>query len=197
MRPPGRVCTGCKVYKPWSDFHKSTIEQSGHSYCCKKCRSERGAKSYQKNKEARRASHRAWSIKHPHKPAEYARAYRQRHPERAQASRIEQYNKNKDDFLERNRKWYKDHKEWSALKSAKRRATGSLTVMEWREILGQYGGCCASCGSTKSIERDHIVPVSLGGKTEPENMQPLCRSCNALKSVFAFDFVEAANQTLR
>ncbi len=29
---------------------------------------------------------------------------------------------------------------------------------------------------------DHIVPWSKGGKTVPENLQMLCRRCNALKS---------------
>ena len=32
------------------------------------------------------------------------------------------------------------------------------------------------------MEGDHIVPWSKGGKTVPENLQMLCRRCNALKS---------------
>ena len=31
------------------------------------------------------------------------------------------------------------------------------------------------------MEGDHIVPWSKGGKTVPENLQMLCRRCNALK----------------
>jgi 5-methylcytosine-specific restriction endonuclease McrA len=31
------------------------------------------------------------------------------------------------------------------------------------------------------IEVDHIVPASFGGKSEENNLQPLCRVCNALK----------------
>jgi 5-methylcytosine-specific restriction endonuclease McrA len=29
---------------------------------------------------------------------------------------------------------------------------------------------------------DHIMPMNKGGKTVPENLQILCRSCNARKS---------------
>lgn len=34
----------------------------------------------------------------------------------------------------------------------------------------------------EEMEGDHIVPWSRGGKTVPENLQMLCRRCNALKS---------------
>ncbi len=34
----------------------------------------------------------------------------------------------------------------------------------------------------EEMEGDHIVPWSRGGKTVPENLQMLCRRCNATKS---------------
>jgi len=40
---------------------------------------------------------------------------------------------------------------------------------------------CASCGRTDHIQVDHIIPVSKGGTSEPENLQPLCRRCNTAK----------------
>lgn len=41
-------------------------------------------------------------------------------------------------------------------------------------------GACASDGATLVV--DHIVPYSVGGKTEEPNLQTLCQSCNAGKS---------------
>ena len=33
----------------------------------------------------------------------------------------------------------------------------------------------------EEMEGDHIVPWSKGGKTEPGNLQMLCRRCNGVK----------------
>ena len=44
---------------------------------------------------------------------------------------------------------------------------------------------CAHCKKEfpfNQMHADHIKPWSLGGKTEPENCQVLCQSCNAKKS---------------
>lgn len=45
---------------------------------------------------------------------------------------------------------------------------------------------CAHCGLTgdtrKGFEVDHIKPMNKGGKSIPENLQILCRSCNRKKS---------------
>lgn len=49
---------------------------------------------------------------------------------------------------------------------------------------GEYE--CAICGvahrSRVYFQVDHIVPMNRGGKTVPENLQILCRKCNAKKS---------------
>jgi 5-methylcytosine-specific restriction endonuclease McrA len=41
--------------------------------------------------------------------------------------------------------------------------------------------CCQNCGSKERLTIDHIKPMSLGGKHEPDNIQVLCLSCNASK----------------
>lgn len=45
---------------------------------------------------------------------------------------------------------------------------------------------CAACGYENEnripFQVDHIMPLNKGGKTVPENLQILCRSCNAKKS---------------
>ena len=55
---------------------------------------------------------------------------------------------------------------------------------EKRAAYEAQKGTCPRCGQHFEIEEmegDHVVPWSKGGKTVPENLQMLCRRCNALK----------------
>jgi len=66
-------------------------------------------------------------------------------------------------------------------KAKRRGAIGSFTPNEWSMKLAEYGGKCAYCGATENLEIDHIRPISMGGTNTIDNVQPLCRSCNASK----------------
>jgi hypothetical protein len=44
-------------------------------------------------------------------------------------------------------------------------------------------GCCQHCGTFAGpMEYDHVIPYSMGGDNSVENIQLLCRRCNAAKS---------------
>ena len=54
-----------------------------------------------------------------------------------------------------------------------------------RTVYEKQGGICPLCGehfALEEMEGDHITPWSRGGKTALENLQMLCRKCNATKS---------------
>ena len=63
-----------------------------------------------------------------------------------------------------------------------REKTGKVNLEEWNNKLKEFNHSCAYCKSSDKIEQDHIIPLSKGGKHEINNIQPLCRSCNAQKS---------------
>jgi hypothetical protein len=42
-------------------------------------------------------------------------------------------------------------------------------------------GRCRRCGSNVELQYDHVIPFSMGGSSEPENLQILCGPCNRLK----------------
>lgn len=64
-----------------------------------------------------------------------------------------------------------------------RRNGGKHTTSEWLLLQFYYGNRCAACGKrTSKLTRDHIVPVSKGGKDSISNIQPLCQRCNSKKS---------------
>lgn len=40
---------------------------------------------------------------------------------------------------------------------------------------------CRYCHSEKNLTRDHIIPISKGGKLGKKNIQTLCCYCNQMK----------------
>jgi ATP adenylyltransferase len=53
------------------------------------------------------------------------------------------------------------------------------------QVLAESDRRCALCGATEKdsrLEIDHIIPRSLGGRTEKSNLQVLCSQCNRAKA---------------
>lgn len=57
---------------------------------------------------------------------------------------------------------------------------------------GALGAWCVRCLKggqyTPANSIDHIRPKALGGSDDPENYQPLCRTCNSAKGVRVEDY---------
>tara|TARA_B100000767_G_scaffold266529_1_gene284038 strand:+ start:3461 stop:3946 length:486 start_codon:yes stop_codon:yes gene_type:complete len=49
-------------------------------------------------------------------------------------------------------------------------------------VFARDAGVCQCCGSSQSLEFDHITPYSCGGGGSVSNIQLLCRKCNRSKS---------------
>ena len=64
------------------------------------------------------------------------------------------------------------------------------THQEWKEALIFFRGECAYCGGTprkgQRLTRDHLEPVSEGGRTIQSNIVPACQSCNSSKEAEDF-----------
>lgn len=72
----------------------------------------------------------------------------------------------------------------------KKSAAGQRALMTSklrREILERDGYVCKKCGASQQnepnllLEVDHIIPISKGGITSPDNLQTLCWRCNRSK----------------
>lgn len=64
---------------------------------------------------------------------------------------------------------------------AKARSIARHTNYQWMALLEFHNSQCLKCGTNENIVKDHIVPIYKGGSDGIDNIQPLCRSCNAGK----------------
>ena len=85
---------------------------------------------------------------------------------------------------------------------------GSHTKAEWEALKAKYGHMCLRCGRKDGervldmydieITEDHIIPVTRGGGDSINNIQPLCRGCNAQKSnTSTFDYRDDPHQNVK
>lgn len=55
----------------------------------------------------------------------------------------------------------------------------TVSKQQWLVFLAQNGNKCLCCGSDYKITKDHVIPLSKGGSSGLENIQPLCVKCNS------------------
>lgn len=55
-------------------------------------------------------------------------------------------------------------------------------LSEWEALMRQHDHRCAYCLERKPLVKDHIVPLSRGGRHALANIAPACGPCNAHKS---------------
>lgn len=121
--------------------------------------------------EFERARHKAacqlWRARNSVKNAEAKRNWRAKNAERVRQAFRNAYAKNPVRFK---------------LRVYRRRSAGNLTYLEWQEILQRFGNICLRCLKSKvKLTIDHVKPISKGGETTVDNVQPLCLSCNMYK----------------
>lgn len=63
-----------------------------------------------------------------------------------------------------------------------------FTEDEWIALCKAHDNKCAACGKATKLHVDHIVPRIKGGADTIDNIQPLCKSCNAKKGTRIIDY---------
>lgn len=94
------------------------------------------------------------------------------------------------------RRWREQNRDRSIAACHRHRAKkkgggGSYTQKEWMALVAATGNKCLCCGrSDVKLTADHIIPVSLGGSSYIDNIQPLCQGCNSRKGARTIDYRE-------
>lgn len=74
-----------------------------------------------------------------------------------------------------------DQKRRIRLRHARYHGTHSADAWQW--LVMEFDHCCARCGAAceDQPQKDHIVPIYIGGSDAIDNIQPLCALCNCSK----------------
>lgn len=168
-----KKCLKCEKIKETKDFWLSKRHSDGLQTYCKEC-SKRSRKLWADDNKDKISRYR--------KPVPYSDRERNWHRNN--------YKKNKDKILARNKEWASsnpDKVRVLSLAGTNRRKVrqlncgGSHTHQEWIDLLEKCGHRCVSCGQKKKLSKDHIIPLIKGGSDFITNIQPLCRECNSSK----------------
>jgi 5-methylcytosine-specific restriction endonuclease McrA len=167
---------------------KTTTLKPGAAFTCARCGAEvpyAGAgrpprfcsdsckqRKYHADDPGRRREHnRRLAERHPGYYAEHKRNARERNPEHYRAACREYYAKNAHN--------------WDKYRQARSKyiRPEDAAYTTWAKVAARFamwGGKCWLCGDTATA-RDHVKPLSKGGRHLPSNIRPICGPCNSRK----------------
>ena len=165
-------------------------------------RNKRSSDPKFRSKEAEKAKKYYWANVEERRA--YATQYRKDHPRKVKAATAAWFANNKEyrkkykaEYREQHaaqiKAYRRANKERQIVYKANRKtrltnAGGKFTVKQWRELCALYGSRCLCCSRKKPLTVDHVIPVSKGGTSDIDNIQPLCGPCNSTKHDNVVDY---------
>ena len=195
-----KICSKCKIEKPFSDFYKDKSKKHGLSGWCKQCVQVKYEDPVEREKK--RISRKNWKKNNPEKVARYkeksieqGKKYRELNKESIKIRQQEWYEKNKERILISRKENYHLNKEeikkrqeaYRNKPSYKKRSRNNWLMRQYgidtnvyNQILESQNYACAICGSNEtggrgkkhfSVDHCHTTKKVRG---------LLCKSCNIM-----------------
>jgi 5-methylcytosine-specific restriction endonuclease McrA len=138
-------------------------------------------------REAERQNKAGYRNRHRAKARAAQRDYDRRTRDQVAARKAANRLANPDKFRKRSAEYAKANPDVVHLNKLRRRAreVGSdnrkITANDWRRLCDHYRHRCAYCGEQRPLTRDHVIPLSRGGRNAIGNLVPACGACNYSK----------------
>ena len=187
-----KACTGCHTEKHLDEFSNMKRNADGKQPKCKACNKAQAAEYYNKNKDEIRAKAAVYRREFHEHVLNLESAYRLKHKERKKIKNQEYSRKRRqlhpDAARLAERKWRQTHPENVRLARHRYRArragatVNTVPINILQLLIDFYGNCCMfpDCLSMQ-LTLDHVVPLSIGGVHDVDNLQILCKTHNSRK----------------
>jgi 5-methylcytosine-specific restriction endonuclease McrA len=151
------------------------------------------AKWRKSHREEDLARKRKWYLKNRIYLLQQAHLWRINNRETSRESNRKWKKNNPEIVLREGREWRKNNPDKVKVNDHRRLALkagngGSFTAAEWNSLCKHYRQHCLCCNKKRKLTADHVVPLSKGGTSNIENIQPLCGPCNSRKGTKTIDY---------
>jgi 5-methylcytosine-specific restriction endonuclease McrA len=179
--------------REWAAANRARRAQTGRAYRTRNAERIAAQKRarYEANPQAIIDKVTAWIKANPERRKEQTARHRDRHRDERRADSLSRYRKRMMEdpgaVRAQRRAWAKTPKGRlanRAARTARRGAKYTPEALSWIRSLSDPR--CAYCGAP-ATEIDHVIPISLGGTGERDNLVPACRRCNAAKNDLPLD----------
>jgi 5-methylcytosine-specific restriction endonuclease McrA len=137
-------------------------------FCSDSCKQR---KYHVEHPERRRSYNQMMEKRYPDYFATWQQGRRDRDPEGAREICRRYYAKNAHNW---------DKYRWARSKYVRPEDAAYTTWAKVAARFAMWGGKCWLCGA-EAAARDHVKPLSKGGRHLPSNIRPICHSCNSRK----------------
>lgn len=156
---------------------------------CKECEKAYHDKWYQENKEDEFYRIKKWQKENSEKCKQHRKSSYNKHKTSRLKTGKQWRKNNQTKMADLKRNWRKMNPEKDAEYNHKRRVRGGRSFnAEELKLLFTLFPACLNCGSSTSLEVDHVVPLALGGSNKMGNLQILCATCNRSKGATAIEY---------
>ena len=180
-----RVCSRCNEPKPESEYNFRNRAKGYLNSCCRKCDNKISASYLEKNREAEKARKRAYYQANKARLLEHKKGYYEKNKVvilyKAKSYRDENQERIKTvsrEYFANNRELQRHHARLRKI----RKKTNGLFLVSLKDEKRIKNQPCFYCGSTQSIQIDHVVPLVRGGTHSIGNLVAACASCNNQKN---------------